>query len=199
MNAVARPWGSSLACTNVLSFGQVAARLCSSVVAWFVNEGWSLYGAPWLQPVATGRKPLRRGSGRDKRKPLPWVATSCRSQRMVRRGSTVRVRQRALQKPSKSQLFLSKELARAPVCGGYGAVYGAFRLRSCCSATGESALGRFRASLATPTATTEARAFRPQTEPLRLPDDPRWVRPGPGPGPVDIVRPQSRPLRGGAI
>jgi hypothetical protein len=28
--------------------------------------------------------------------PLPWVSTGCRSERMVRRGSTVRVRQRAL-------------------------------------------------------------------------------------------------------
>jgi hypothetical protein len=32
----------------------------------------------------------------NKLKPLPPVATSCRSERMVRRGSTVRVRQRAL-------------------------------------------------------------------------------------------------------
>jgi hypothetical protein len=45
---------------------------------------------------------------------------------MVRRGSTVRVRQRALQKPRKSRLSPSAELARAPVCGGYGALYGAF-------------------------------------------------------------------------
>ena len=48
---------------------------------------------------------------------------------MVRRGSTVRVRQRALQKPRQSRLFLSKELARTPVCGGYGAGYGALRFR----------------------------------------------------------------------
>src|SRR5204862_7764463 len=44
---------------------------------------------------------------------------------MVRRGSTVRVRQRALQKPRKSRLSRSAELARPPVCGRYGAVYGA--------------------------------------------------------------------------
>jgi hypothetical protein len=37
---------------------------------------------------------------------------------MVRRGSTVRVRQRALQKPRKSRLFLLKELAEAPVWVG---------------------------------------------------------------------------------
>ena len=49
---------------------------------------------------------------------------------MVRRGSTVRVRQRALQKPRKSRLFLSSELARTPICGTHGAVYGAFRSRT---------------------------------------------------------------------
>ena len=54
---------------------------------------------------------------------LPLVAGD---PKMVRRGSTVRVRQRALQKPRKSRLFLSARLARAPVCGGYGAGYGAF-------------------------------------------------------------------------
>jgi hypothetical protein len=41
-----------------------------------------------LQPVATGRKSHRPKNGSNTRKPLPWVA-------MVRRGSTVRVRQRA--------------------------------------------------------------------------------------------------------
>jgi len=49
---------------------------------------------------------------------------------MVRRGSTVRVRQRALQKPRKVVLLFSPELARSPVCTGYGALYGAFRSRS---------------------------------------------------------------------
>jgi hypothetical protein len=49
-----------------------------------------------------------------------------RARECVRRGSTVRVRQRALQKPRKSRLSPSAELARAPVCGEYGAVYGAF-------------------------------------------------------------------------
>lgn len=49
---------------------------------------------------------------------------------MVRRGSAVRVRQRALQKPRKSRLFRSKQLARLPLCDGYGVVYGAFRART---------------------------------------------------------------------
>src|SRR6266699_5754981 len=44
--------------------------------------GWSLYGAPWLQQVAVSGKSIRRESGENKPK-------------MVRRGSTVRVRQRA--------------------------------------------------------------------------------------------------------
>src|SRR5215203_7073670 len=48
---------------------------------------------------------------------------------MVRRGSTVRVRQRALQKPRKSRLFLLKELAEAPVCGGYGALLWSFQVQ----------------------------------------------------------------------
>ena len=75
-----------------------------------------------MQPVATGGKWNGPKNGSDKRKPLPWVATSCLSRSMVRRGSTVRVRQRALQSPRESRLFLSNQPARAPVCGRYGAV-----------------------------------------------------------------------------
>src|SRR5438045_3045775 len=48
---------------------------------------------------------------------------------MVRRGSTVRVRQRALQKRRTSALSRSERLALDPACGGYGAVYGAFASR----------------------------------------------------------------------
>jgi hypothetical protein len=48
----------------------------------------------------------------------------------IERGSAVRVRQRALQKRRKSALFLWHWFARAPVCSGYGAVYGAFRFRT---------------------------------------------------------------------
>ena len=61
------------------------------------NAAWSLYGAQRSQLVATGRKWEGVENGSDKRKPLPWVATRCLSRSMVRRGSTVRVRQRALQ------------------------------------------------------------------------------------------------------
>src|ERR671936_389624 len=83
---------------DVLARAHVSAdepRFCSTypgprrrAVALSGNKVWSLYGAPWLQPVAIGGKSRSLRNGRNKRKPLPWVA-------MVRRGSTVRVRQRA--------------------------------------------------------------------------------------------------------
>src|SRR5262249_35668092 len=88
---------------------------------------------PLWSPVvanAGSRSQIRMGQERPKQaKPLPWVATACRLERMVRRGSTVRVRQRALQKPRKPGLLLSGPLARSTACGGYGALYGAFRSR----------------------------------------------------------------------
>jgi hypothetical protein len=79
------------------------------------NEGWSLYGAQRLQPVATGGKCECAGNGSDNRKPLPWAATDCLRRSMVRRGSTVRVRQRALQSTCKRDPFSS--LTRRPVSG----------------------------------------------------------------------------------
>jgi hypothetical protein len=88
--------------------------------------GWSLYGAPWLQPTAISGKSFRPANRKNRPNPLPPAATGCLRRSMVRRGSTVRVRQRALQKRRKSGLSPSAELARAPVCGGYGAVHGAF-------------------------------------------------------------------------
>jgi len=47
-------------------------------VASIDNEGWSLYGAPWLQPVATGRKSDGLKNRKNKRKPLLWVCDRCR-------------------------------------------------------------------------------------------------------------------------
>jgi hypothetical protein len=62
----------------------------------FAPRGWSVYGAQQAQPVAsTGKSAGRRNRG-IKPNLLPWVATGCRGRQMVRRGSTVRVRQRAL-------------------------------------------------------------------------------------------------------
>jgi hypothetical protein len=75
------------------------------------NKRWSLYGAPWLQPVAISGKSDRRGSRKNKPKPLPWVATGCPQKYMVRRASTVRVRQRALAKaPQKRGFHLLRSL-----------------------------------------------------------------------------------------
>jgi hypothetical protein len=73
------------------------------------NEAWSLYGAQRSQLVATGRKWEGAENGSLKRKPLPRVATRCLSRSMVRRGSTVRARQRAsasylLKRPFETQL-----------------------------------------------------------------------------------------------
>jgi hypothetical protein len=68
------------------------------------NSGWSLYGAQRSQPVATGSKRDGAENSSLKQEPLPWVATGCRRGSMVRRGSTVRVRQRALQRPANGGL-----------------------------------------------------------------------------------------------
>jgi hypothetical protein len=103
---------------GVLADGEATTRDVASAD----NGGWSLYGAPWLQPVATSRKSLRGEKGQIKPKPLPWVATGCRRERMVRRGSAVRVRQRALQKPRKSRLSRSSLVAKLTTRSGYGAV-----------------------------------------------------------------------------
>ncbi len=93
-------------------------------------RGWSLYGAPWLQPVAIIGKSTGPRNRKNKRNPLPSAATGCLGKYMVRRGSTVRVRQRALQKPRKAGLLLSVALAQSPECSGYGALYGAFRSKT---------------------------------------------------------------------
>lgn len=53
------------------------------------NRGWSLYGAPWLQPVATRGKSLTRRNGENKRKPLPCIASTCLRSSMVSRASAV--------------------------------------------------------------------------------------------------------------
>jgi hypothetical protein len=90
------------------------------------NRGWSIYGAERSQPVAITGKWDGRKNGSDKREPLPSIATGCLSRHMVRRGSTVRVRQRALQRPRKTTLLLYLPLARSTLCGRYGALYGAF-------------------------------------------------------------------------
>ena len=86
---------------------------------------WSIYGAERGQPVASGRKSKGRKNGSNKPKPLPPIATGCRSGRMVRRGSTVRVRQRACKIPAHGDF--SGRLALDSACSGYGAVNRAFK------------------------------------------------------------------------
>ena len=84
-------------------------------------------GRAWLQPVATGRKSARPKNASNMPKLLPSVATACRVERMVRRGSMVRVRQRALQKAPQSGAFLVGATCVVPMCGTCGARYGAFK------------------------------------------------------------------------
>src|ERR1700682_6138483 len=92
------------------------------------NPAWSIYGAQRAQPVATGGKwdTLENGS----KKPIgnPWQPTATVPERMVRRGSTVRVRQRALQRRRTWAPSRSDRLAESAACGGYGSVHGAFAL-----------------------------------------------------------------------
>jgi hypothetical protein len=67
---------------------------CSRPHVAFTDDcGWSVYGAERSQLVATGGKWDGPENGSNRPKPLPWVATSCDPVRMVRRGSTVRVRE----------------------------------------------------------------------------------------------------------
>ena len=96
------------------------------------SKRWSLYGGPgcnrWQRPQMPKLK-----NGDVKPKPLPRVATGCQEERMVRRGSAVRVRQRALQSPCKRASFLSAALAESATCIRYGGVYGASRFRTASS------------------------------------------------------------------
>jgi hypothetical protein len=70
------------------------------------ERGWSLYGAPGLQPTPISGKSTRPVKRKNKPNPLPPVATGCLRRSMVRRGSTVRVRQRASQNASKWPFLL---------------------------------------------------------------------------------------------
>src|SRR5206468_1036914 len=76
------------------------------------SQVWSIYGAERAQPVATGGKwdALENHSNRPIRN--RWQRTATVSERMVRRGSTVRVRQRALQKRGNGRLRIQTDLVR---------------------------------------------------------------------------------------
>jgi hypothetical protein len=63
----------------------------------------------WSPGVATGGNQRQIGwlsEPQNKRIPLPPAATGCVGKYMVRRGSTVRVRQRALLRPRKTRSFV---------------------------------------------------------------------------------------------
>jgi len=57
--------------------------------------GWNSYGTEGAQRVAKVRRREGSRTGCTSAKPLPPAATGCRLDRMVRRGSPVRVRKRA--------------------------------------------------------------------------------------------------------
>jgi hypothetical protein len=97
--------------------GSRSSKATRRYVASADNGVWSLYGAQRAQPVATSGKWDGAERGSLRRKPLPGVATGCGESSMVRRGSTVRVRQRALQRPCKSGFYsplILHSLQRAP-------------------------------------------------------------------------------------
>ena len=80
---------------TLLAYGD-PARSGTSEVTFMASRVWSLYGAPWLQPVAIAGKSAAPRNRKNKRNPLRLAATGGLRRSMVRRGSTVRVRQRAL-------------------------------------------------------------------------------------------------------
>jgi hypothetical protein len=53
----------------------------------FMARRWSTYGAKRAQPMATGGKSSCGENRKKKPNPLPWVATSCRCNRMLRKRS----------------------------------------------------------------------------------------------------------------
>jgi hypothetical protein len=95
------------------------------------NRGWSLYGAPWLQPVAISGKSRGRKNRRNEPKPLRRVATGCRQKYMVRRGVDGSSPSEGSAKCQHNATFLFSDLlAGARTWGRYGARHGAFRSRT---------------------------------------------------------------------
>ena len=102
--------GTSLGCASVLSPELRRSELIRESLAEGRGAEWSINGAERSQSVATGGKWDGAENGRERRKPLPRVATGCRDPKMVRRGSTVRVRQRACKKRPANRGSLSSNL-----------------------------------------------------------------------------------------
>jgi hypothetical protein len=86
------------------------------------NWGWSLYGAPWLQPVAISGKSPERGSAGKQAKSR---ATGCHQLRATFHGKEGVDGSSPSEGSAKSVLsggFRSDTLAQAPACDRYGAV-----------------------------------------------------------------------------
>jgi hypothetical protein len=80
------------------------------------RKGWKGCGKTRGQCGANGSIVSSPETASTSRISLPPAATGCLQSRMVRRGSTVRVRQRALQRPRKSGPSSCHQLAVRPTC-----------------------------------------------------------------------------------
>ncbi len=76
--------------------------------------GWNSYGTEGAQPVANVRAAQGAKEGLISDKPLPPAATGCRLDRMVRRGSPVRVRKRASRKSCTAAFSAARPFAYVP-------------------------------------------------------------------------------------
>ncbi len=73
---------------TLLAYGD-PARSGTSEVTFMASRVWSLYGAPWLQPVAIAGKSAAPRNRKNKRDPLRLAATGCLRRSMVSRASAV--------------------------------------------------------------------------------------------------------------
>jgi hypothetical protein len=129
--------------------------------------------------MATGRNRGIHEKGRTRRIRSRSQPTATPRALMVRRGSTVRVRQRALQKPRTQGLSFSSRVAGRPTWATYGALYGASRSRrrprvaaiwnGAGRVVGSGYLARARCSFASIGPKLTARPRRAVSEPQSLP------------------------------
>ena len=86
----------------------------------------------WSPAVATGGNPSQIGSPRNPQTYAKTVAGGCDllpESFHGKEGVSGSSPEEGSAKPRKSPLFRTARVARAPVCGGYGAGYGAFRFK----------------------------------------------------------------------
>jgi hypothetical protein len=88
------------------------------------NKGWSLYGPQRAQPVATGGKSQRHETAEASPKTVAVGCDRLREEAHGKEGSTVRVRQRALQKAPESGAFRWSSTCSASRLLRYGKAYG---------------------------------------------------------------------------